>query len=266
MTPILGVVLLLASADGAAANPFAQAPAPDAARYKACMAEAVAAPDVARQAAETWLQHEGGAPAKHCLGSALAALGEIKAGAAWIEEAADDLSQERGHQSVGAVVTRPLIADLKAAAAELWLAEGDYERARARLTEAIALQPGNAAAVTDLLINRAQASAGLGRYDHAVEDLTRAIGRAPGRVDAYVLRATAARMMGHYDEAELDLARALARAPDHPAGLLERGIVRRLTGDNAAAKADWQRLAKLYPGTETAELALDNLELLRAEE
>lgn len=263
MAAFLGLVWLLAAA---AQNPFADADRPDAARYKACMAQVAAAPEVARDAARLWLEHEGGAPAKHCLGAALAALGREAAGAAWIEEAADDLSQGRGHQSLGAVVTRPLISALKAEAAALWLAAGQYERARTRFTEAIALQPGGSAAVVDLLVARSQADAGLGRYDWAREDLTAALALNPDHVQAYVLRATAARFLEDYAEAELDLARALALVPDHADALLERGIVRRLTGDNDGARADWTRITKLYPYSDTAELALDNLELLRSEE
>lgn len=269
MPLILGLILMLFALPAvglAQDNPFAGEARPDAERYKACMAQVTAAPDVARDAARLWLEHEGGVPAKHCLGAALAALGRQAAGAAWMEEAADDLAQGRGHQSLGAVITRPLIADIKAEAAALWMESGDYERARARLTEAIALQPGGAPELVNLLVVRSQAAAGLGRYDWAREDLTAALHMNPDHVQAYVLRATAARFLGEYDEAELDLARALARVPDQADALLERGIVRRLTGDDAGARADWTRITELYPYSDTAELALDNLELLRPEE
>ena len=262
ISPVLMIVAALAGAD----NPFAAETAPDAARYRACIAQASANPDAARRAADLWRMNEGGAPAKHCLAAALAALGRTREAAQWVEEAAEDVIVGESHKALGRVVTPELIADLKATAAQYWFDAGDYDRAVIRLTEAIGLVPVSSRRIDGYLVLRARAVAGLGRYDDARRDLTDAITRAPDQAYLYVLRATAERYLEHYDEAEIDLAKALALMPDDKDALLERGIVRRVTGDNAAAKADWQRIVDLYPQSDTAEVALDNLELLRGED
>lgn len=259
MFAILAAIVLFAATD----NPFEGAPQPDAARYQACLAQAAANPVVARRAAELWLDHEGGAPAKHCLGTALAGLGQMEEAAAWVEDAAHDVAAGKSAASLGALRTPELIAELKAQAAEYWLDARDYEIAMMRLNEAIALVSAASERMVDYLMLYARAAAGLGRYALAIDSLTQLIDRHPDHAEAYVLRATASRYLGHYEEAEHDLNRALTLLPDDQDALLERGIVRRLGGDSAGAKADWQRIVTLYPESEAAAMARRNLELLR---
>ena len=258
MIPILAVVVLFAAAD----NPFVGVPQPDAARYQACLAQAAANPVVARRAAELGLAHEGGAPAKHCLGTALARLGQMEEAAAWVEDAAHDVAAGKSAASLGALRTPELIADLKAQAGEYWLEARDYEIAMTRLNEAIALVSVASERMVDYLMLHARAVAGLGQYALAIDSLTQLIDRHPDHAEAYVLRATASRYLGHYEEAELDLNRALTLAPDDKDVLLERGIVRRLGGDTEGAVADWQRIVTLYPQSDAATTARRNLELL----
>jgi regulator of sirC expression with transglutaminase-like and TPR domain len=52
--------------------------------------------------------------------------------------------------------------------------------------------------------------------------------------------------------------------PDNAEGLLERGILRQRKRDEAGARADWQRIMALVPGTPTADLAQQDLALLEA--
>jgi tetratricopeptide (TPR) repeat protein len=258
MLMILAVVVQLAAAD----NPFAGAPQPDAARYQACLAQAAVNPVVARRAAELWLDNEGGAPAKHCLGAALAGLGQMEEAAAWVEDAAHDVAAGKSAAALGALRTPELIAELKAQAADYWLEARDYEIALARLEEAIALVSAASEKMVDYLILYARAAAGLQRYALAVDSLTQLIDRHPDHAEAHVLRATASRHLGHYEEAEVDLTRALTLSPDDKDALLERGIVRRLGGDTEGAKADWRRIVTLYPESDAAATAQRNLELI----
>lgn len=255
-----------AAAEELDGNPFAAAEYPDALRYRACIAEVRERPEVALKAAALWRDNEGGVPAKHCTAIALLALDRVEEAAAWLDEAAEDVADGQGLHARGAVGGRALVAELKAQAGNAWMLAADYERALAAFSDAIARLPAATVAVAELLVDRARAAAGLGDYGRAISDLDRVIERMPERIDAYVLRATAHRYMQSLDAAELDLMRALAIDPDDAEALFERGIVRRLSGDDHGAREDWERVAKLHPGTETAELALDNLELMREED
>lgn len=253
-----------------AGNPFAASDYPDAMRYRACLAEVRNDPRVALEAAALWRDHEGGVPAKHCTAAALLALDRPEEAAAWLDEAAGDVAEGQGLDARGASGGKLLVAELKAQAGNAWMIAGNYEKAHAAFTEAIARLPLNVPALADLLIDRARAAAGLGQFDRAVSDLSRVIDQLPPRdpaalADLHVLRATAQRYLQSLDEAELDLARALALDPDNGEALFERGVVRRIAGDDAGAREDWERVAELYPGSDTAELALDNLELMRAD-
>ena len=125
---------------------------------------------------------------------------------------------------------------------------------------ALLLAPDDA----DLLIDRSVASAGLERYQDAVEDLGLALNLDPSRTDALVFRAAARRHLGQLDLAADDLGRAVAADPDNPDALLERGILRQRRGDPAGARQDWDRAATLAPDTATGDLALQNLALLDA--
>ncbi len=253
-----------------AGNPFAETAYPDAMRYRACLAQVRKDPEVALKAAELWRDNEGGVPAKHCSAAALLALDRVEEAAAWLEEAANDVAEGRGLHARGAAGGKLLVAELKAQAGNAWMLASEYEKAHAAFTAAIARLPATTPALYDLYVDRARAAAGLGQYDRAVADLTRVIDQMTpsdpvALADLHVLRATAYRYLQSLDQAELDLARALAIDPENAEALFERGVVRRLSGDDAGARADWERVAKLYPGSDTAELALDNLELMRAD-
>lgn len=271
------LVLLMAVSAGAQENRFAGEPMPDAARYKACVARTASTPEVARQAAELWLAHDGGVPAKHCLALALLGLGQAEKAAQWLEEAARNVGAGAGLQALGAEGGADVEARLLVQGGNAWILARRFDRARRAFGQALALLPQTDPARVDIFVDRSRAAAAEGAWAEAIDDLSRAIaedesrsdGESPAedgaRADLYVLRAAAERTLGRFADADRDLARALAIDPDDAGALLERGNLRRTEGDNAAARSDWERVADLYPGTEEAEIALDNLELMRAE-
>ena len=57
---------------------------------------------------------------------------------------------------------------------------------------------------------------------------------------------------------------AEALAPEEPAVLLESGNIAALKGDMAMAKAKWQKVAALAPGTAQAKVAIAQLATLAA--
>ena len=77
-----------------------------------------------------------------------------------------------------------------------------------------------------------------------------------------MLTAAAHRLLGRPEPAQQALEAALALDPDDAGALLERGILRRLQGDKEGARADWERVRRLEPGSPEAETAAANLALL----
>jgi tetratricopeptide (TPR) repeat protein len=229
----------------ALAPPAGAETADHAARYRNCMALAASAPQAAFDDALAWADLGGGEAARHCQAAALLGLGQHAEAARRLETLADQVKAGPGFK-----------AELLAQAAQGWLLAGDGARAEATLAEALRLEPDN----PDLLTDRAAARAALGRYQEAVDDLTRVLAADPRRIDALVFRASAQRFLERPEAAEVDVETALALDPDHAEGLLERGNLRRLRGDDAGARRDWLRAATVAPGSPAALAAQANLE------
>jgi len=262
---ILIALPLSVSSVAAQENPYAGLARPDAARYKACVARTASDPAVALRAAELWLVNDGGVPAKHCLALSLLALGEAAKAAQWLEEAARDVAAGMGLDALGAEGGPDIRAQLLIQAGNAWMLGREYERAHRALTDALAILPATDKRRLGLFMDRSRAAAGQGNWADVIEDLSQVLLMDDRHVEAYVLRASARRRLGQFAEADEDLARALGLAPDDAEALLERGNLRRIEGDDDAARRDWQRVVELYSGTDEAEIALDNLELMRAD-
>lgn len=247
-------------------NPFATYSRPDAARYRACVAKTASEPDVAREAATVWLDNEGGVPAKHCLALALINLDRYAEGAQWLQEGARDVGENRGLDAMGAKGGFEMQVGMLVQAGHAWTMAKEHARAIDAFSEAIAATPaGQDHLRAELYRERGLVEAARGEWGNVVANMGEAIALDADEPSYYVLRATANRRKGEYDDASRDLARALARDKDHVGALLERGNLRRTEGDDAGARRDWERVVELYPGTEDAELALDNIELMRAD-
>lgn len=217
--------------------------------YEQCLAALTDDPDSARAIAEGWVESGGGDGAAHCQGLALIASGDPEGGAERLEQLA------RG--SLAPDLAR---ASVLGQAAQARLMAGQADRAYEDATLALALAPTD----TELLIERAMASAERDQLPAAIDDLSHALRLDARRTDALVLRAGAWRQQDRLDLALADTERAISIDPDDAEALLERGIVRQRMGDPDGARADWLRALELDPNSTTAELAEQNLALLAA--
>ena len=84
----------------------------------------------------------------------------------------------------------------------------------------------------------------------------------PGRVEALIYRASANRALNRPDAALADVEKALALTPNSVPGLLERGNIRWLNGDLEGARADWERIGQIAPGSQADMAARANIEHL----
>ncbi|MDZ3835850.1 MAG: tetratricopeptide repeat protein [Rhodospirillales bacterium] len=214
--------------------------------YRGCMELADSDPGRALDQAEARRKAGGGTPAGHCAAVALVRLGRFEDGAKRFEALAGETN-------------RPdLRAGLLDQAAGAWLLKGSAEKALPLLDAAIKIAPGDA----PLRLGKAQALAGLGRYQDAVGELDRAVALEPSSADAYAFRASALRRLNREDAALADLERALSLEPQHPEALLERGILRQLRGNRSGARADWETLVAVAPKSVAADAARANLDAL----
>ncbi len=217
--------------------------------YEQCMAMLTSDPEGANNFADAWVATGGGEGATHCLALAKVALGEVAAGAEMLERLA---ATSKAPDVARAVVYGQ--------ADQAWLIAGDPTRALGAATLALSFSDDN----PDLLIGRSVASATLGHYEDATEDLSHALEIDSKRSDALVLRAAAYRHTGHLDLAEDDTERALAQDPENSEAYLERGILRERKGDRRGARNDWLEAKSLAPDSPASDLAEQNLALLEA--
>lgn len=217
--------------------------------YERCMSMLESDPAGANIFAEAWEATGGGEGARHCHALSQVALGEPEAGAKMLETLA-------GTSKAPAVARAAVYGQ----ADQAWLMAGMPERALGAATLALSLSSDD----PDLLIDRSVASATLGRYDDAIEDLSRTLDLDSRRPDALVLRGAAWRHMGQLDLAQDDVDRAIKLDPENPEAFLERGILRQRRGDRPGAKKDWMLAMTLAPDSATSDLAEQNLALLEA--
>lgn len=224
---------------------FAAERVDDATRYAECMAQARKNPEQAFETALGWQSLGGGDPAQHCIAAALMSLKIYHEAATRFESLAQ--KTKKGDK---------VRAGLLAQAAQGWLLAGQADRADGVLAAALKLTPDD----PDLLIDRADARAQLGRFDESVKDLERAVEIDPKRPDAYAFMASALRQGDHPKEAAAAAEKALALDPEHVEALLERGMLRRMAGDDPGARRDWLTVLHRAPSTAAADVARANLE------
>jgi tetratricopeptide (TPR) repeat protein len=216
-------------------------------RYEQCLAMLPDDPRGAADFAAGWT--DGGEAAAHCQAMAQVALGDAETGAGRLEQLA-----AASHAPPAAR------AAIYGQAARAWLMAGNAAHAYGAGTAALALAPDD----TDMRVDRAIAAGSLGRYEDALDDLTRALDLDPRRAEALVLRAAAWRHLGLLDLAQDDIDRAIRIDPENAEAMLERGILRQRRNDWLGAREDWERAIALAPDSATADLAEQNLALLEA--
>lgn len=185
--------------------------------------------------------------ANHCLGTAASELGlwDDARTAFAAARAETPAAESRTRARFGALAGNAALAGGDAAGAERLLieAEADARAARASLLEAIA--------ATD----RARALVTLGRTDQALAALDNATTLVPDRAEGWLLKATLLRRLERLPEAQTAIERAATLAPSNSAVGLEAGVIAVLGGRDAAARASWQSVIDLAPGTPEAATA-----------
>lgn len=122
---------------------------------------------------------------------------------------------------------------------------GAYTEAVAEYTQAIALDPKNAAAYN----NRGYANNHLGKYAEAIADCTQAIALAPQVAAAYNNRGNAYRNLGQYAEAIADCTQAIVLNPQSAKAYNNRGLARNYLKQYPAAVKDFTKAIELAPTT-----------------
>ena len=110
------------------------------------------------------------------------------------------------------------------------------------------------------LIDRARIAAASEDYVLAYDDLKKANGLNPGRLDIFLLLASAARHIEKYDEAQAALDTYLKVYSDDAAAQLELGNLRHVRGDVHGARQAWLQVLLLADAGPSAEAARTNLE------
>jgi len=215
-------------------------------RYTNCMSLARIDPAAGEADAITWFGIGGGPAAEHCQAVSLIGLGRYAEAGALLEKLAGELPPTE----------TATIADLFGQAAQAWMLEGSYDRAIADINQSIQFVPDD----VEFVIDRALALASTGQYWEAIDDLNNASEMAPGRTDILVLRGTAYRFVDAPELALEDITHALEIEPQNPDALFERGMLYALAGDLDSARADWQQVVTVAPGSAVAETAKANLE------
>ncbi len=258
MSALIPLLLLQTVATPAAPFP---APAPDVPasdlaagapvdpRLGECLDLAGADPVTAVVRANEWIGGNGGAPAFQCLGLAEAGSGRWdRAEAAFVKAAL--IAQEADGADE---------ANLWMQAGNAALAGGQGATALTHLDRAVATGTLTGKALGEVELDRARALVSAGRSDDASAALAEAVTLVPQDPLAWLLSATLARRSGDLGKAASDIGFAKALAPEDPAVLLEQGNIAALSGDEATARVQWQRVAKLAPGSPQAEAATQQL-------
>lgn len=203
--------------------------------FASCQRLADQAPAQAVTAAKAWQDHGGGEAARLCRAEALFLHGDFAEAGGELEALAQ---AESGR-------TLAQTANLYDRAGLAWLRAGDAARADRLITAGLERLPGDG----DLLIDRALARAGAGRYQDAIDDLSLVLKRTPRRADVYLYRAEAWQGLKQLDQALADADHALHLKPGDGEAQLLRGTLRAQSGDATGARLDWREVIQREPGS-----------------
>lgn len=234
---ILAALLILAATPAMAAEytQLDDLAIPGSNRYERCLSLAHSSPKAAYEAALKW---NAGAPAEHCEAVALTGMKQYPEAAQKLEALARDKKN-------GTPADRATLFDQ---AGNAWLLASHPAQANDSFTAGLLLAPSN----TDLLMDRARASAMSKDWASAERDLTAALIYQNGNPELYVLRASARHALGHKKDARADIDQALHLSPTNSEALLQRAEFEMADGDEASARADWQAVIDTSPNTGAA--------------
>ena len=182
-----------------------------------------------------------------------------------LEREADSILTGDGLGDYALANRRKLRTDLYSQAALAWQRADKLDKAYAALSSALVAAGEDQALTRDIYLERGRVQSMRREYPSAIEDLTRAIDLAPGQIEGYFLRAKVFRYRKNYAAARLDISTALGLERDNPDLLLESGILYRVTGEKLKAGQEWRKVLELYPDSEFANTARENLDLMAAD-
>ena len=230
------------------AEPVERAAAGDLAQ---CLKLASTDPQAALDYAQGWRERAAGdlefAQGAHCLGLALVQLGR----GAEARQAFELASAEAPQDNLA------YAARLAAMAGNAALSEGDAEAALPLLDRAgeMALLAGEKELGAGLRIDLARVLVRLNRAEDAASALAEAREADGINSEAWLLSATLSRRMERLGEAQAQIERAALLAPRDPQVGLEAGVIAAMSGRADDARASFQSVLALAPGTPAAERA-----------
>ncbi|WP_417319884.1 tetratricopeptide repeat protein [Emcibacter sp.] len=239
---------------------------PDSTRYGVCLQMVENDPEQALVFARDWnIARQGLSAARHCEALALMALDRSTEAAELLEREADSILTGNGLGDYALANRRRLRTDLYTQAAIAWQRAGDLDKAYSTLSSALLAAGTDQSLLREIYLERGKIQSLRREYQAAVDDLTRAIEIAPEDTQGYFLRAKVFRYRNNHAAARLDIDRGLELDKDNADFLLESGILYRVTGEKLKAGQVWQKVIDLYPDSEVAETAQQNLDLLKAD-
>lgn len=228
-------------------------PAKYAAKFQACLDQAMDSPDKGVAFAQQWRIDGGSFYARNCMGFAYARAERWAPAIVAFEQGADEA--ERGGEMAQS-------GRLWAQAGNAALAGGDAAKARDDFDAALARGLPDGVEKGEVHLDRARALVALNDAKGARDSLDAALAQVPRDPLGWLLSATLARRSGEMKLAQAHIARAVQLSPDDASVALEEGNIAVLTGHEDVARSAWQRAVKLAPDAPAGKAAADNLSRL----
>lgn len=242
-----------ASPQAGASDGHIPVPARYAAKFQACIDQAVEAPEKGAAFAEQWRIDGGSFYARNCMGFAYARAERWAPAIVAFEQAADEAERS------GEVVQG---ARLWAQAGNAALAGGDAAKARDDFDAALARGLPDGIEKGEVHLDRARALVALNDTKGARDSLDAALTQVPQDPLAWLLSATLARRSGEIKLAQAHIVRAVQLSPDDASVALEEGNIAILSDHADVARSAWQRAVRLAPQAPAGKAAADNLSRL----
>ncbi len=186
---------------------------PTSSRYADCVELLNADLELGRIAAQQWVDEGGGAEARHCLATADLKAGFPKLAALRLEETAQ-------RKDAGDDYVRARLYDQ---AAQSWLLAGETDLAEKALDEALMLVPDSG----ELYLTAGKVYAAQERWKEAIHSITLAEQAGFVSAETYVLRGRGLYTLVSYEHAAEDVVRALTLDPVNIDALVLRGDLAR---------------------------------------
>lgn len=241
-------------------------------KYQTCMAFVDSDPAAAVRYADAWIfgAVSGGVPAGHCKALGLLGLGKAKEAARLLEKLVEDMAITGKAGPGSGMKDARLKVQIHAQAAQAWKEARDFDKSYIAYSAALSgikseIFNQNDSLFHELYLARGTLQILRGQYKTAIEDFTLALERDERQFEGFLQRAKAYRKSRSFLKARMDLRVADSLAPNHPGILLESGILYREQGQNLHARQMWQKIIDRESGSDYADLARTNIDLLKVD-